>query len=122
MLVGGRLIDDGPGGQVLPSALAPVVLYAREAAPDAIVARAFVREALPMTPMATPTSAVFKAGASLTPSPIMQTRFSFFNLTMCFTLSSGKVILAVKLVFTFSTLISVATPEESRNDRGQRKS
>ncbi len=30
------------------NALAPVVLDAREAAPDAIVARAFVREALPM--------------------------------------------------------------------------
>ena len=46
---------------------------------------------LPIPPIAIPTSAIFNAGASFTPSPIMQTDFPFFRQPSIYcNLSSGR--------------------------------
>lgn len=59
---------------------------------------------LPMPPIAIPTFAVFKAGASLMPSPIMQTAFfSFWYCLMMFLLFSGR-----QFAYTVSMPISDA--------------
>ncbi len=58
--------------------------------PNRAMSAASMAASLPITPMAMPTSAIARAGASLIPSPIIATLYALFKRLTAFTLSSGN--------------------------------
>ena len=67
-----------------------------------IISDAFFATSVPLSPIETPISALFKAGASFTPSPVIATIFpTFLNAFTILTLCSGDTLAKTEYFIIF---------------------
>ena len=88
--------------KILRPSLTALAIVWKLSSPKTISA-ACLLTSLPLIPIAIPTSARFKAGASLTPSPVIPTISSFFcSASTIRSLCSGVVLAKTSTVWTFT--------------------